>query len=439
MSSPTWLHGMYFSGSFSSSDAVDPLQDVQQKIRAIEYCLDNFDNVMVPFDADVTFARLIRRYDSADKGTLLALLKDLQGEKTILLASQIPERKGRRMNVVTDANPFVLLEFIGSIWFLTIPLQLPFFPSIFPTPRRSSSSYMTTDFVCWIGTGVSHCLIVSNIPLQPLPSRIVHHTIISCIFYNLLTTTPFVLSSSSPTDSIPITMHRIYAGEEVEQEGTPSPRKGRWDALNLCLRASKKAKGDSASYSSVKYTEVQEVFEPITHAYTQDIKTIPDEDFDLLVRMLGLANTTIGEIITGKEAKRLYFIAHILMVVCNLFKGDVRIKVEEDLVGKNVKANGRFEFMLERGRKRVCIVEAKKEDMEQGLAQNLIGCEVASDVDDLRIVYGIVTTFISWTFLKSCDDKIYRDDDTLDFHEGTAEPASLKKIAGKIFAMLSDD
>jgi hypothetical protein len=234
------------------------------------------------------------------------------------------------------------------------------------------------------------------------------------------------------------------AGEGVAQESPPNPRKRRWDDLNECLKASKHCKdrnnGDvSTSYSSVKYKEVKAVFDPLTQPYTQGVKAIPAEDFELLVRMLGLANTTIGEIITGKEAKRLYFIAHILMVVCSLFKGDVRIKVEEDLIGKNVKANGHFEFMLERGNKRVCIVEAKKEDMEQGLAQNLIGCEVASDVDDLRIVYGIVTTFISWTFLKSCDDKIERDDDTLDFHEGTAEPASLRKIAGKIYAMLSDD
>ena len=228
------------------------------------------------------------------------------------------------------------------------------------------------------------------------------------------------------------------------QESPPSPRKRRWDALNQCLEVNKDSKerknGEfSTPYSSVKYNEVKEVFDPITQKYTQDVKEIPAEDFELLVRMLGLANTTIGEIITGKEAKRLYFIAQILMVVCSLFKGDVRIKVEEDLVGKNVNANGRFEFMLQRGDKRVCIVEAKKDDMEQGLAQNLIGCEVASDLDNLRTVYGIVTTFIQWTFLKSCDDRIERDDTTLTVEEGVVNPDSLMKIAGKIYAMLSDD
>ena len=100
-SSPTWPHGKYFSSSFSSSNAVDQLQDVQQKMSSIEYCLDNFGNITVPTDADLTFARLIRRYDSADKGTLFSLLKDLQGKKTILLARQLPVKsEGRRMNVV---------------------------------------------------------------------------------------------------------------------------------------------------------------------------------------------------------------------------------------------------------------------------------------------------------------------------------------------------
>ena len=189
-----------------------------------------------------------------------------------------------------------------------------------------------------------------------------------------------------------------------------------------------------------KYTDVPRVFEPITRFYKQDVKNVPDKDFDLLVRMLEVTSTTIGEIITGKEAaKKLYFIANILMVVCGLFNGDVRIEVEEDLVGKNVNADCHFEFMLVRGNKRVCIVVAKKQAMEQALAQCLIGCEVASDVNKTRVVYGIVTSFECWTFLKSFDDKILRADTTLAVRHCVADPASLMEIAGKIYAMLSDD
>ena len=41
--------------------------------------------------------------------------------------------------------------------------------------------------------------------------------------------------------------------------------------------------------------------------------------------------------------------------------------------GVYVRANGRFEFVLEYKGKKVCIVEAKKDDMEQGQVQSLLG------------------------------------------------------------------
>ena len=239
-------------------------------------------------------------------------------------------------------------------------------------------------------------------------------------------------------------MHRIYSGKAVVQE---SPRKGRWDALNQCLETNKyskdRANGEvSTSYSSVKYNQVKGVFGPLIHDYTQGVKALPAAKFEYLNELLAMTSTILGDIEDGNEAQRLHLIFPILLVVCTQFDGDlrqVRIKVEEKLTGKNVKANGRFEFMVQRGDKRVCIVEAKNEDMGQGRAQCLIGCEVASDLDDLRIVYGIVTTFESWTFWRSSDDKIERDHMTLSFEKGVVGADSLKKIAGKIYAMLSDD
>ena len=182
------------------------------------------------------------------------------------------------------------------------------------------------------------------------------------------------------------------------------------------------------------------IFGPITQTYTQDIKPLPSEDFDLLVRNLAITNTTFEGSRGGKSAKRRYYVSHLLTAVCNLFKGDARIKVSEVLVGKNVEASGHIEFILERGRKRVCIVVAKKDDMDQGQAQCLIDCEIASDVNNLRVVYGIVTTFELWTFLRSCDDKIEQDETMLSVESGgVVDPASLMKIAGKIYAMLSDE
>jgi hypothetical protein len=46
-----------------------------------------------------------------------------------------------------------------------------------------------------------------------------------------------------------------------------------------------------------------------------------------------------------------------------------------------------FEFVLRRGDKRVCIVEAKKDDMRQGMVQDLLGCEVAAEINHLNLVF----------------------------------------------------
>jgi len=52
--------------------------------------------------------------------------------------------------------------------------------------------------------------------------------------------------------------------------------------------------------------------------------------------------------------------------------------VEKDFEGNRVHAHGHFEFVLIRGSKRICIVEAKQEQFGQGAAQCLLGCEVAT-------------------------------------------------------------
>lgn len=36
-------------------------------------------------------------------------------------------------------------------------------------------------------------------------------------------------------------------------------------------------------------------------------------------------------------------------------------------------------------------------------------CEVAADVDVLNVVYGIVTTFTDWNFLRSLDENVESD------------------------------
>jgi hypothetical protein len=74
--------------------------------------------------------------------------------------------------------------------------------------------------------------------------------------------------------------------------------------------------------------------------------------------------------------------------------------------------------------------------LQQGTAQDLVGMEVASDVDDLDVVYGIVTNYVD---LKNHNDKVEMDEDLLIRENGIPTLESLKRITGNIYALLSDD
>ena len=95
--------------------------------------------------------------------------------------------------------------------------------------------------------------------------------------------------------------------------------------------------------------------------------------------------------------------------------------------------------MLELQNKRICIVDAKKQDLDQGLAQDLVGCEFVADLNDSHEVYVIVTTFEKWIFVKSLDGKILLDEnDSISFDgNGVPDRAQLENVVGKIFHLLS--
>ena len=95
--------------------------------------------------------------------------------------------------------------------------------------------------------------------------------------------------------------------------------------------------------------------------------------------------------------------------------------------------------MLKRGTKAVCIVEAKKDDIEQGMAQDLVGCEVAAEVGGVDVVYGIVTNYVQWTFFCSRNDKVEMDECSLSILPEGPDMLSLKRIAEKIYSMLADE
>ncbi|CAK4885585.1 unnamed protein product [Aphanomyces euteiches] len=223
-------------------------------------------------------------------------------------------------------------------------------------------------------------------------------------------------------------------------------RKRRFDELNQILsQAEIDASNDtnkkpkkSSNFSSIKWELVAPLFCSVMSAYEQEEKAIPREILQELQDYSARAFTCF-ELSSCSEATLNIFIAPVLVQVCALFNGDIKIFAEETLKGKYVKANGRFEFVLKRGLKSIFIVEAKKEDFDQGAAQELVGAEVAAELGSLNVVYGIVTNFKEWVFYKSSNTKIEKDASLMYHpHKPYSMETMLAKATAKIYAILSE-
>ncbi|ETW05397.1 hypothetical protein, variant [Aphanomyces invadans] len=113
----------------------------------------------------------------------------------------------------------------------------------------------------------------------------------------------------------------------------------------------------------------------------------------------------------------------------------VRLFVQSELGGSFVKANGVVDFRITRGTKTVCIMEAKNYDFGKGTAHAVLAMEAAADTNNHERVYGVVTSFESWHFLKRTDDAIERFDDSIRLEDPRPD---VKRVAGRLYAMLKD-
>jgi len=104
------------------------------------------------------------------------------------------------------------------------------------------------------------------------------------------------------------------------------------------------------------------------------VKPIPDANYEILSVVLSWVVKCYRRTLQDTE-KRIHLIAPVLWSVVQLLP-DVKVNVEQDLDGNRVHAHAHFDFILTHDSKRVCILEAEEEKFKQGLAQNLVGCEV---------------------------------------------------------------
>jgi hypothetical protein len=236
----------------------------------------------------------------------------------------------------------------------------------------------------------------------------------------------------------------VYCNLFFQKTSAPhvsTSRKRRWDQLNHVLeevtRKGKRVNTRAKAFRATKWADVQNVLGYIN--YKQGCREIPANVLDLLFAQLLKIGVVFGSVSSGKEETRLQFISPVLYEVCALFDGRAKISVQKELKGVNINTSGRFEYVLEVDGRRVCVVQAKKSDMERGMAQALLGAEIVAELDDVSEVCAIVTNYRQWYFLKNMGDAIYRDVCTLDMEADVPTKASVRKIAAKIYAILSNE
>lgn len=225
-------------------------------------------------------------------------------------------------------------------------------------------------------------------------------------------------------------------------KGSGASREERWAKLNTILDINKRAKlredglAFSVGYSCATWEQVKVCF-PIAHGdLGQPKNNLPETLLNALHQYLCYATLCLGSIDEGREAKRVHFIAPIIIIVCAAFNGELEILAEEDVDGTRVHAHGHFEFVLKLRDKRICIVEAKKDDILQGKTQCLLGCESLCDIESLDVTYGVSTNYIHWCFLKNEASVITQETLSVFIEHERPTINSLQNIANKLIAIL---
>jgi hypothetical protein len=218
-------------------------------------------------------------------------------------------------------------------------------------------------------------------------------------------------------------------------------RKQRWVKINEIIAHNGREFKLGDSY--ITWGDIKRIFDPTS--YVQPRRAIQyDDKLDFLVKYLLFTNRCYRYNMPDSDLKGL-FIAPILTLVADLHKGSVGMDSGVSYRGRYVKHQCSFDFVLRRKQKVLCVIVAKN-DLDLGVVQFLAGSEVVREVCDVDDVYGIVTNYSKWNFMRSIFhlDKIEREEyanangvDGL-ASEGPQRDA-LKEIIEKIYCMLSDE
>lgn len=189
--------------------------------------------------------------------------------------------------------------------------------------------------------------------------------------------------------------------------------------------------------TEITFDEIDETPYPLTRWETVDTN---NADFNLLKSILQKTSRCFDLSDSHTEADKLYYICPIILIACQIF-GHRIFKINAERKVKAINLNGQFELVISFGKVRICIVEAKKHQIEQGKAQCFAGMMALTELDKIgsKPVYGIVTDYTDWVFSKSStDNHCYYKEELLFGHHKVPTDESLLNILSHIYSLLID-
>lgn len=233
---------------------------------------------------------------------------------------------------------------------------------------------------------------------------------------------------------------------EEHEARIPEKRKRAWEELNDALL---EGQGDlkKRSFSSMEYSALPERYQPREvesgdfFEMMKDPPAINDKALDELTKTIEMKKRVYSiPAEDSNEATRVQFMGGVFEHVVCLYQAErntkrMKLGVQVKLDGERVKAHGVVDFLVTEGKKNICVVEAKHWDFMQGDVQGVLGMEVAVEKNEEEVMYGIVTNYTQWHFLKRTDDGIEMMKDAINARKPLRE--ELQSVASRVYAILN--
>jgi hypothetical protein len=139
------------------------------------------------------------------------------------------------------------------------------------------------------------------------------------------------------------------------------------------------------------------------------VKDTPKEIRSLVIDELLRLHKTSQHITSANEATRCEFISRIIYGVASIFDGEVKVYPQYEISGSHGK--GPVDWVIKVGNTIITVTEAKKEDINQGIAQNAVQLQTSIQRNPKKrsydtaglhedVMYGIVSTAVDWVIIK---------------------------------------